>query len=183
MKIIGFTGMPWSGKSEAVFLARKKNIPVFRMGDFVWNEVEKRKLPLNADSVGMIAQNMRKEHGDTIWAKKTVDAINQLKQVPFVVIDGIRSVEEVKYFRSHLSDSFYLVGIVAPTKLRHKRAKNRRRVDDSSDEEVLRKRDEREKKWGIDKVLDSADITVHNDSSLKAFHDEISKLFSSNWRL
>ncbi|HIG99167.1 MAG TPA: AAA family ATPase, partial [Thermoplasmata archaeon] len=42
MKIIAFTGMPASGKSEAVQLAKDKGIPVIRMGDLVWEETQRQ---------------------------------------------------------------------------------------------------------------------------------------------
>ena len=69
MRIIAFAGMPFSGKSEAVQIAKDSNIPVVRMGDAVWNEVEKQGLELNDKNVGMIAEKMRKDHGMDIWAK------------------------------------------------------------------------------------------------------------------
>ena len=40
MKIIAFTGMPFSGKSEAVQIARDLDIPVIRMGDMVWEDLD-----------------------------------------------------------------------------------------------------------------------------------------------
>ena len=47
MKIIAFAGMPCSGKSEAVQIAKEMNIIVIRMGDMVWEEVKKRGLTLD----------------------------------------------------------------------------------------------------------------------------------------
>ncbi|HEC81032.1 MAG TPA: hypothetical protein ENI42_01220, partial [Thermoplasmatales archaeon] len=38
MKTIAFTGMPGSGKTEAVKIAKELEIPVIRMGDCVWEE-------------------------------------------------------------------------------------------------------------------------------------------------
>lgn len=178
MTIFGFTGKPWSGKSEAVLIAKQKNIPVIRMGDFVWNEVKKRNLSINSENVGHVAQEMRDEHGSTIWAKKTVDVINELTSGETVVIDGIRSMEEVDYFRSHLSDPFQLVAITASDELRYNRAKLRNREDDSTSETAIRNRDAREKKWGIDQVIEAADIIIGNESTLAYFQDKISKLFT-----
>jgi len=180
MKVIGFTGMPWSGKSEAVTIAKEKHIPVFRMGDFVWDEVKKRDLELNADNVGRIAQDMREKHGSFIWAKKTVDAIRKNSDHNLVVIDGLRSTNELSYFRDHLSDSFSLVAITAPDDLRYKRAKKRKRADDSIKDQDLIDRDNREKQWGIDQVIASADISICNDSSLEQLRGKISYLFLMN---
>jgi dephospho-CoA kinase len=178
MEIFGFTGMPWSGKTEAVNIARTRDIPVFRMGDFIWEEVKNRNLPLNPDSVASVASEMRKLYGSTIWAKRTVQAITTHSHDPIIIIDGIRSIEEISYFRSHLPGMFRLIAITAPTSLRHKRAKERNRVDDSCDEKKILERDKREKKWGIDKVISSADTIITNDSSLELFQKKIVELFS-----
>jgi dephospho-CoA kinase len=178
MHIIGFTGMPWSGKSEAVKLAKDQDIPIIRMGDFVWNEVKKRGLSLTSKNVGKIANEMRETHGSIIWAKKTVDTIKRMKDNQLVVIDGIRSTHELSYLRTHLSDSFHLVAITAPDWLRYKRAKKRNREDDSSQDNEMKKRDDREKRWGIEEVIHAADETICNDSTLKSFHKKIHNLFS-----
>ena len=42
MKIIAFAGMPFSGKSEAVRIAKDYKIPVIRMGDMIWEETKKQ---------------------------------------------------------------------------------------------------------------------------------------------
>lgn len=178
MQTLGFTGMPWSGKSEAVAFAKKKGIPVFRMGDFIWDEVKKRKLPMNASTVGSVASDMRKKYGSAIWAKKTVEAIKQVTDSSIVVIDGIRSISEVIYFRAHLSDSFRLVAIIASDAIRHQRAKKRGRVDDSSDDQSIQQRDNREIQWGIDQVIDESDIKISNESSLASFRKKVANLFS-----
>ncbi|MDG6218281.1 MAG: AAA family ATPase [Candidatus Thermoplasmatota archaeon] len=178
MHVIAFTGMPWSGKSEAVKAAIEKDIPVFRMGDMVWQEVKERGLPLNSENVGTIANEMRLKHGPNIWAKKIVDTIKEMTHVkPLVVIDGIRSIEELNYLRTHLSDSFLLIAITSPDILRHERAKKRKREDDSIQDSDIQERDNREKQWGIETVMASADQTICNDSTLESFREKISTLF------
>jgi len=72
MKIIAFTGMPASGKSEAVQLAKDKGIPVIRMGDMVWEETKRQGKPLDDKNVGDVAHSMREKNGMDIWAKRTV---------------------------------------------------------------------------------------------------------------
>ena len=178
MIIYGFTGMPWSGKSEAVKIAKDSGIHVFRMGDFVWKEVERRNLTLNPKNVGFVAQDMREKYGNTIWAEKTVEAIKKKGDVDFIVIDGIRSLQEVSFFRAYLSNSFHLVAIQASDESRHSRAKLRKRADDSINDDEILKRDERERKWGIEQVIENADIVIFNESTLDEFRKKIVDLFS-----
>lgn len=179
MKFIGFTGMPWSGKSEAVKIAIEKDIPVVRMGDMVWQEVKERGLPLTIENVGKVANEMRLKHGPTIWAKKIVDNVKEMTRgKSLVVIDGIRSIEELNYFRMHLSGSFQLIAITSPDLLRHERAKKRNRKDDSIHDIDIQKRDDREKQWGIETLIASADKIISNDSTLELFRKKINNFFS-----
>jgi dephospho-CoA kinase len=173
MKIIAFTGMPASGKSEAVQLAKDKGIPVVRMGDLVWEETKRQGKPLNDKNVGSVANNMRKEYGMDIWAKRTVEKIHSLKKSPHLVIDGVRNMEEIEYFKKELGLDFFVVAIDAPDELRRKRAIARGRTDDSKDLKDLEERDKREIRWGLQKVIADADIIIQNNGSLEELKKQV----------
>ncbi|MCJ7571122.1 MAG: flagellar hook-basal body complex protein FliE [Candidatus Thermoplasmatota archaeon] len=177
MKIIAFTGMPFSGKSEAVKIAKEQNIPVIRMGDMVWEETKKQNLELNDKNVGTIANNMRKKYGMDIWAKKTIEKIKKIKNTDILVIDGVRNLEEVETFKKKLGDDFLLVAIQVSDKLRYKRAMNRNRKDDSKDLAKIKERDNREISWGLNTVIDSADMIISNEGSLEELHNKIKQVF------
>jgi dephospho-CoA kinase len=180
MKIIAFAGMPFSGKSEAVKIAKEMNIPVLRMGDMVWEEVKRQGLEINDKNVGRVANDMRKSHGMDIWAKRTVDKILKMKNINKLVIDGVRNFEEINFFQNMLGASFILVAIQVSDKTRHKRAMNRGREDDSMDITLIKERDNRERSWGLDKVIASADIVVSNDGSIRDFRDKIKKILNKD---
>ena len=97
MKIVAFTGMPNSGKSVAVEIVKEYNIPVIRMGDMVWEETKRQGLELTDKNVGKVANDMRKEFGKDIWAKRTVEKIKKMSKINYLVIDGTRNIEEVVY--------------------------------------------------------------------------------------
>lgn len=173
MKIIAFTGMPFSGKSEAVQIAKDIGIPIVRMGDMIWAEVKKRGLKINDENVGTIANQMREQYGKDIWAKRTIEKIRSLKNVEFIVIDGIRNTEEISTFKRELKGDFIIIAVEVPEEIRHKRALSRGREDDSKNLEKIKERDKREIGWGIDTVIASADIVIINDRSMKEFHEKI----------
>lgn len=176
MKIIAFAGMPFSGKSEAVKIAKEQNIPVIRMGDMVWEETKKQGLELNDKNVGTIANNLRKEKGMDIWAKKTIQKIKKIKNTNILVIDGVRNLEEVETFKRKLGDDFLLVAIQVSDELRHKRAMSRNREDDSKDLTKIKERDNREISWGLNTVIASADIVISNNETIDKFIPKIKKL-------
>jgi len=177
MKIIAFTGMPFSGKTEAVQIAREKKIPIVRMGDMIWEEVKKRGLELSDKNVGFIANEMREKHGMHVWAEKTVEKIKSMDDVDFLVIDGIRNVEEIDIFKKELGEEFIVIAIEVSDKTRHERAMIRSRQDDSKDIEKVKERDRREIGWGLAEVIASSDIVISNEKDIESFRAEIRKIF------
>lgn len=176
MKVIAFTGMPFSGKSEAVKIAKKNDIPVVRMGDMVWCETKERGMKLTGDNVGYVANEMRDKHGKHIWAEKTVDEINKKINSDKIVVDGVRNIEEIDFFKEKLGQDFLLIAIVASDEKRYKRALKRGRKDDIKDINKIKERDQREIKWGIKKVIDSSDIKITNEEDISSFRKKILKI-------
>jgi dephospho-CoA kinase len=178
MKVIAFAGMPFSGKSEAVTVAKEMNIPVVRMGDLVWQETKNKGLELNDYNVGVTADNMRKKYGKDIWAKKTLEKIKLIKNGELLIIDGIRNIEEIETFEKRLGKNFTLISIQSTDKLRYKRAMNRGRQDDSKDLKLIKVRDKRELSWGLGNVIASADIVITNQGSIDEFKSRIKDLLN-----
>lgn len=181
MRVVGVTGMPGSGKSEAMDVARSLGHPVVRMGDLVWEEVERRGLPRDAAHVGEVADAMRKEHGDDVWALRTVERVRQTMQAdpPLVLIDGIRSNREVQVLRRELGAGFTLLAIHSDARQRHERLTRRGRDDDPGGEDANdghRTRDDREMGWGIARTIALADQMIVNTGSLERFRQNVASL-------
>ncbi len=174
MKIIAFVGMPGSGKSEAASIARRLNIPIVNMGDVVREEAARRNLPPTDENLGGIGSALRREEGMDAIARRCVPRVRSLKS-RVVVVDGTRNIEEINHFKKQFGDDFKLVAIHTPFDLRFERIKKRFRSDDMCNIEELKKRDEREKGWGLDKAIENADMTIENTHSLEEFQKEIEK--------
>ncbi len=176
--MIAFTGMPGSGKSEAVRIAKENGLPIVRMGDMVWDEVKSRGLPLDDAHVGRVAHDMRKQHGMDIWARRTLEYIQtNLKEESCLVIDGVRNGEEVAFFKQYLGDDFQVIAITASEDVRLKRILRRGRADDGS-VESFKARDKREISWGLDRVIAGADRVISNEGSLEGFQKQIQSVFA-----
>lgn len=178
MRVLAFTGMPGAGKSVAVEVARERGIPVLRMGDFIWEEVRRRALPLGSESVANVAMEMRTDFGPGVWAEKTVDRLNTLKP-PIAVIDGVRSEAELEVFRRRLGHDFTLVAVHASRPTRMKRLLVRGREDDVRDEGEFIARDERELDWGIGRVIALADVMLLNEHAPPDLHTQVAHLMAS----
>jgi dephospho-CoA kinase len=177
VRVLGFTGMPGSGKSEAMEVAKARGATVVRMGDLIWEEVERQGLPRDAANVGRVANAMRESHGKEVWALRTVARVRQVaKGQRLVLIDGVRSNAEVEVLRRELGTDFTLVAIHTDPHHRFDRMAKRGRADDSTDPAVLAGRDEREMGWGIARTIALADEMVVNDTTLEAFRQKVAAL-------
>lgn len=175
MRAFAFTGMPGAGKSEAVEAAKALGIPVVRMGDMVWEEVRRRDLPLTNENVGRVAGEMRDRSGKGVWAERTVEAIRKLG-TDRVVIDGVRSPDEVEAFRRLLGHDFVLVAIHAAPAVRLARLLGRNRADDVKTEEEFRARDARELAWGIGNAIAQADVLLVNEGGVDEVRNAVARL-------
>ncbi|WNY23952.1 hypothetical protein MmiHf6_12760 [Methanimicrococcus hongohii] len=180
MKIIAFVGMPASGKSEASNVAREMGIPVVTMGDVIRKEVELR----GADPAdgGKIANELREKEGMDAIAKRCMTMIEEkMKDNPskIFVIDGVRGIAEVDYFKEHLGDGFMLVSIAidSPIEERFDRIQARKREDDMDNIEQLKERDTREIGWGMGEAIAASGRIIENTSTLDAYRANIRKLF------
>ncbi len=170
--IVGFTGMPGTGKSEAVNVARNMGFEIFSMGDTVREEAHKNRIPVGDSSIGQFATEERKRYGKDIWAKRTAEKIKR-SSCRFIVIDGIRSIDEIDFFRDEFRKNFVLIAIHTKSEDRLQRILKRAREDDVKSMEELENRDDRELGWGIGGAIAKADIMVVNDSSLEKFRENV----------
>lgn len=175
MRVFAFTGMPGAGKSVAVEVATKHDIPVLRMGDFIWEEVRRRGLPIDSGSVAEVAMQMRTDFGPGVWAEKTVDRLKQLHP-EMAVIDGVRSEAELEVFRHRLGTDFTLVAVHASRATRRRRLLSRGRQDDVRDEGEFIARDERELGWGLGRVIALADVMLVNEDTMPTLAQQVDRL-------
>jgi dephospho-CoA kinase len=162
MKILALVGLPGSGKSTAIEAIFDLGI-VVTMGDVVRNEAKRRNIELSGSNLGKIAEQLRKEEGPGIVAKRCVNLIKKMKE-NIIFIDGIRSLDEVSIFRKFWK--FPIIAIIVDEKKRFRRLFKRSRSDDPKNLEELKERDHRELKFGLDEVLEKADYKINNNSTV-----------------
>ncbi len=71
MKVIGFCGLPGSGKSTVLKAIEDIGV-IITMGDIIRNETRKRSIEPTDENLGKIAQELRDEFGPDIIAEKCV---------------------------------------------------------------------------------------------------------------
>jgi len=178
LKIIGLVGMPGSGKSVASDVARSLGFEVIVMGDIIRQEAASLGLPPTDENLGMVGSMLRAKDGPHAVARRTLEAAKKSRK-DIVVIDGIRSRDEVDFFKAH-SEDFRLLEIHASSRARVERLAARGRSDDArmgSGADALERREDRETGWGISEALKEADTRIDNNGDLREFEAAIELLF------
>lgn len=157
------TGMPGSGKTLFSEAAAKLGLPVVSMGDAVRSEAIRRGLDINADTLAQLSLELREKRGPAAVSELT---LAQVPIEPIVVIEGVRSLAEVEYFRRHF-DRVYVVAIHSSPITRYQRLSSRGRSDDPKHREDFAERDRRELSFGIGEVIALADFMLVNEEISK----------------
>jgi dephospho-CoA kinase len=178
MKLIAFVGMPASGKSEAAAIAKKLGIPVVNMGDVVREETARRGLTPTDENIGGTGTALRREDGMDVIAKRCIPKIRSIKS-KIVVVDGIRNINEIEYYKNEFGNDFRLIAINTPFEIRFERVKKRARSDDMKSMDELKRRDEREKGWGLERAIEKAEINSDNTGSIEEFRKKMEQLLGN----
>jgi len=172
-RVFAVCGMPGSGKGEFAQVLSNNDIPVRSMGDMVREEVARRELEIAPEVFGIVAADLRREFGDDVLAVRLTAAVDELlKDNPIVLIDGLRGTAEYDVFKSTWGKTFQSIAIVTEKQIRFARMAARGRSEDGGTA-TFEARDEREKGWGLESLIESADVRLENNLDLVHFQDEI----------
>ena len=180
--IVGVSGMPGSGKSVVVNVAKKQGFDIIIMGDIVREETERRGLLLNPKNMGKVMLDLRSTGGKDIIAKKCILKIKE-KNSKKIIIDGLRSLYELDLFKKHFSE-FNLIALHSSPETRYSRLNQRGRSDDSKERKVFEERDLRELTVGLGQVIAMADFMLINEDNieeLKRKSNEILQRIEKKW--
>lgn len=172
--VIGIAGMPGSGKDTVKNIISKYGFPIIVMGDEVRAEAKRRNIEPTPENLGKLMLQIRAEEGLDAVAKRCMRKIRDL-DASVIVINGLRSPDEVEFFRREF-ESFKVIAIHASPKTRFKRLLKRGRSDDPKDWETFITRDRRELSVGLGEVIAMADYMIVNEGTLERLEREVNKV-------
>jgi len=172
--IIGLAGMPGSGKSTVVRVAEERGYCLIIMGDVVREEAKRRRLKSNPENIGKIMLELRKKEGPVVIAKRCIPKIKRAIRDK-VIIDGIRSLDEVEEFKRHFP-KFSLIAVHSSPETRFKWLYRRRRSDDPENWGIFHERDMRELSVGLGDAIAMAEYIIVNEGELKAVKEKIREI-------
>ena len=153
--------MPGAGKSTIANGLKAKNFNIINMGDAVRDEAKKRNLAPTGENLGKLMLELRKNNGPGAVAELIEDKIKN-SESDIIVIDGIRSNEEIQVLREN--GTVKLLSIHASTDTRYDFLSNRGRSDDPKSRNNFNERDSREIGVGISTPIALADESISNNN-------------------
>jgi len=148
------------------------------MGDAVRAEAKRRNLEPTGTNLGKLMLELREKNGQGAVAELIKDQITNSKS-DVVVIDGIRSNEEIQVLKKITKVKILAVNATVDT--RFKFLFDRGRSDDPKDRNEFEKRDSREISVGVSKSIDLADETISNDKLTISELVDLAYKIIKNW--
>lgn len=170
-KVVGIAGMPGAGKTLAAKIAKQLGFSIVVMGDVVREEAKKRGLKPSPENLGRLMLQMREKEGEAVIAKRCIPKIEEAKG-DFIIIDGVRSLHEVREFKRFFPN-FILLAVHASPKTRFERLFKRKRSDDPEKWATFMERDMRELNVGLGHVIALADYLIVNEGSKAEFEKKV----------
>jgi len=177
--IIGITGTDGAGKGVVVdYLVKEKGFTHFSSRALITEEVEKRGLTPDRETLRAVANDLRRESGNEFIIKKSYEKA-QTMNVKNAVIESLRAMAEVEYLKAQ---GGILVAVDAEQKLRYERIKKRTSESDMISfetfvrQEALEMDDPDPSGMQKAKVIAAADYTILNNGTLDDVHAQIESI-------
>jgi dephospho-CoA kinase len=173
--LVLIAGLPGAGKTTVAKILAEKGLPVLSMGDVMREEARRRGKPDDIDSMRGFMVQLRKERGEAVVAELVIGKLRGISG-PLVVIDGLRSEEELEAFR-RVAGRVLLILVASDLQHRFQRLSKRARPDDPKKVEDLRRRDDTELTVGLEKLMSREGVRITNDGDIESLKRKTVELF------
>jgi dephospho-CoA kinase len=176
-KLILIVGLPGSGKSAAAdFIKRKFNADIVHSGDIIREEIRRRGLKYTPKNDALIAHWFHTGGREELVVKRVWNKIRKSNK-KLIVIEGLRSVKQLKYMEETAKIRPVIISVIASFKVRVKRELKRGRFGKEESIKYLRFRDKLEKSHGEDKLIKKADYAIDNSKlNMRQTDEKIAKI-------
>jgi dephospho-CoA kinase len=176
MIIIGITGILGAGKGTVVdYLTDKKGFKHYCVRSFITEEIKKRGLLVNRDTMTEVANNIRKDNSPAYIIEQLYNIAESKGHN--AVIESIRTPGEVEFLKS--KEDFHLLSVEADPKTRYKRISARGSETDSISFEKFLSDEAREmestdpNKQNLGCCIGYADYSLINDGNVEDLQKDV----------
>lgn len=182
MITIGITGTLGAGKGTIVdYLVKEKGFVHFSVRDFITQEIERRGMPVNRDSMTIVGNDLRKQHSPSYITDELYKQAQETGKN--CIIESVRTPLEVSELRKH--SNFYLFAIDADAKVRYERIVVRGSSTDNVSFETFIANEQREmtsddpNKQNLKACIEQADYLFSNDGNFEDLHQKIEEVLDT----
>lgn len=173
--IIGITGTLGAGKTTCVSFLEEKGFIHYSVRDFLVEHIKERGMPVDRNSMVVVANDLRANHGASYLAKELFKRAQE--RGGDVVIESLRAPAEITELRHHADQEnpFIMLAIDAPVETRYERIKTRKSETDMISFEEFKTSEEREMysddpaKQNLAACIGMADVKIVNDGTKEEF--------------
>jgi len=179
MIIIGITGTLGAGKGTIVdFLVREMGFIHYSVRGFISEEIVKRSMVVNRDSMVLVANDLRSKHSPSY----IVDCLygEALSTGENCIIESIRTPGEIISLRG--KGRFYLLAVDAHPEIRYNRIFKRKSETDKISFETFIQNEAREMTsdnpnyQNLRKCIEMADFVLTNDGTVSELENQVTKV-------
>ncbi|MDR1951141.1 MAG: AAA family ATPase [Bacteroidales bacterium] len=167
--IIGITGTIGAGKGTIVeYLVSQKDFLHFSVRDFLCEVIERRGLPVNRDTMVVVANELRATHSPSYIIDQLFE--RAVKSGKNAVIESIRAVGEIESLQKN--SDFILFAVDADIRKRYERIRLRQSATDNIDFDTFVENEKREMtttdptKQNLSECIKKADYVFTNDKDI-----------------
>ena len=179
MITIGITGTLGAGKGTIVdYLVKEKGFVHFSVRDFITQEIERRGMPVNRDSMTIVGNDLRKQHSPSYITDELYKQAQETGKN--CIIESVRTPLEVSELRKN--SNFYLFAIDADAKVRYERIVVRGSSTENVSFENFIANEQREmtsddpNKQNLKACIEQADYLFSNDGDFEDLHQKIEEV-------
>ncbi|HAQ64650.1 MAG TPA: hypothetical protein DCR43_02145 [Bacteroidales bacterium] len=179
MIIIGITGTLGAGKGTIVeYLVGKRQFVHYSVRAFLTEEIEQRNLPVNRDTMTMLANELRAAHSPSYVTDQLLIRARQCNH--HCIIESIRTPGEITSLRR--CAQFVLFAVDGDPAIRYERIIRRGSATDSISFETFLSNEQREMQstdpnhQNLAECIRQADYTFSNNGTLEELHRNIEEV-------
>jgi dephospho-CoA kinase len=176
--IVGITGTNGAGKGTVVDLLKDKGFAHYSASAFISEEVIRRGLPLDRDSMREVGNDLRRTHGasyivETLYAQA-------LQQGGNAIIESIREIAGAAFLKEQ---GAFLLVVDADRRLRYERAVLRGTSKDRVTFEEFCEQEDKEMdkaasfEQDIRRVMQMADFRIENNGSVEDLGKRVDEIY------
>ena len=175
--IIGIAGSFGAGKGAVVEYLLRKGFKHYSASGFLTEEIERRSMPVNRDSMVVVGNDLRARYGpayiiETLYQKAKKAGNN-------AIIESLRAMAEVRKIKEL---GGVVIGLDADPKLRYERSIARGSIKDGVSYETWLDQERRESnpddptKQNIFGALKESDVVIENNGTLEELHAKVEEV-------